>query len=187
MIVSDSLLKRMLRAARLEPILYEEVEADTSATSQAFIVVVMVSLATGLGSGLGGLGTHGPIGFLWGLLVGIITSILGWLAWSFLVYFIGTRLLKGPETSTNWGECLRTIGFANSPGVLRLFSFVPILGGIIAFAVFIWILIASIIAVRHALDVSTSRAIIISIIGWIVYAAIYFVGSLLFLGAGALF
>jgi hypothetical protein len=117
------------------------------------------------------------------LITGVITSIVGWLVWSFLVYIIGTKLLKGPETRSDWGECQRTIGFANSPGLLNILTFIPIVGGIISFAVFIWTLIASIIAIRHALDFSTGRAIITSIIGWIIYAIITFIGQMI-LGIG---
>ncbi len=178
----------MIRAVRLEPSLYEEVEADDTATTQALLVIVLVSVATGIGAGIAGLGgSHGALGFLWGLIIGILTSIFGWLLMSFLVYIIGTTILKGPQTSSTWGECLRTIGFANSPGVLRFFSFIPFLGGLIAFVVFVWILIASIIAIRQALDTTTLRAIVVGIIGWIIYAVIYFVVQAIFLGAGALF
>jgi hypothetical protein len=185
--VSDSIIRRMIRAARLESSLYEEVEADNTATTQALLVVALVSVATGIGSGVAAIGEQGALGFVWGLLVGIIASILGWLILSFLVYLVGTTFLKGEATRSSWGECLRTIGFANSPGVLRLFSLIPFLGGFISFVVFIWILIASIIAIRQALDISTGRAIVVGIIGVIIYAVIYFVGSLIFLGAGALF
>jgi hypothetical protein len=181
------MFSRMYRAAMLQSSLYEEVEADRSATSQAAIVVIIVSIATGIGAGIAGIGEHGALGFLWGLLIGIITSLLGWLIWSGIVYVIGTTILKGPATSSTWGECLRTIGFANSPGVLRIFSFIPFIGGVISFAVFVWILIASVIAVRQALDTSTLRAFFVALIGWIIQAIIYFVFQAIFVGVGSLF
>ena len=40
-------------------------------------------------------------------------------------YIIGTKLFKSPETSATWGELLCTIGFSNSPEVLRIFLFIP--------------------------------------------------------------
>lgn len=184
---TKSITNRMLRAAKLDIHLYEEVEADTTATSQAFLAVILVSLATGIGAGIAGLGTKGGIWFLWGLLGGLIASIIGWLAWSFFTYIIGTKLFKGPETSATWGELLRTIGFSNSPGVLRIFSFIPFLGGIIAFGASIWALIAGVIAVRQALDFSTGRAIVTCIVGWIIYMLIVFLVTASLLGAGAFF
>ncbi len=184
---SSSLVTRMLRASKLEVALYEEVEADTKATSQALIAVVIVSLATAIGSGIGALGARGALGFLWGLVGGLIASLIGWLAWSYLTYILGTTVLKGPNTSARWGELLRTIGFAHSPGVLRIFSFIPFIGGIISFAATIWFLVAGVVAVRQALDVSTGRALAVCIVGWLVYFIIMILFSILLLGAKGLF
>jgi len=182
-----SIVSRMTRAAKLDINLYEEVEADTTANWQAFRAVIIVSLATGLGSGIAGLATQGGLWFLWGLLIGLVTSIIGWLAWSFLAYILGTTIFKGPETQATWGELLRTIGFSNSPGVLRFFSFIPFVGGIVAFGASIWSLIAGVIAVRQALDFSTGRAIATCIVGWLIYVLIVFLATTFILGSGALF
>jgi hypothetical protein len=51
-----SLVGRMIRAAKLDVDLYEEVEADTGATGQAMLVVVLSSVAAGIGSVGGGAG-----------------------------------------------------------------------------------------------------------------------------------
>ncbi len=177
----------MIRAARLDVNLYEEVEADTTANKQALLAVVVVSLLSGIGSGIGGLVTKGGLWFIWGLLIGLASSIVGWLAWSLVTYVIGTKLFKTAQTSATWGELLRTIGFSNSPGALRFFSFVPFLGGIIALGASVWSLIAGVIAVRQALDFSTGRAILTCIVGWIIYMVITFLVRILFLGAGAIF
>jgi hypothetical protein len=177
----------MTRAAKLDVNFYEEVEADTTANGQAFLAVIAVSLATGIGAGIAGLATKGGLWFIWGLFTGLIASIVGWLVWSFFTYILGTRVFKGPETSATWGELLRTIGFSNSPGVFRFFSFIPFLGGVISFAVSVWALIAGIIAVRQALDFSTGRAIATCIVGWIIYMLIVFLATAFLLGAGALF
>ena len=183
---SRSLVNRMIRAAKLEVNLYEEVEADSTATSQALIAVIVVSLATGIGAGIAGIATMGAPGFFWGLLTGLAASLVGWLAWAYIAYILGTRIFKGPQTSATWGELLRTIGFAHSPGVLRIFSFIPVIGGIIAFGASIWFLIASVIAVRQALDFSTGRAIGTCIVGWLIYMVLLLLVYLL-LGATALF
>jgi hypothetical protein len=177
----------MTRAAKLDVNLYEEVEADTMANGQALLAVVLVSVASGIGSGIAGLATNGGLWFVWGLLIGLFGSIVGWLAWSFFAYIIGTKVFKGPETSATWGELLRTIGFSNSPGIFRFFSFVPFVGGLISFAASVWALIAGVIAVRQALDFTTGRAIATCVVGWLIYMLIIFLTTILFLGAGALF
>jgi len=146
-----------------------------------------VSLATGIGAGIAGLAAKGGLWFVWGLFIGVITSIVGWLAWSFSAYILGTKVFKGPETSATWSELLRTIGFSNSPGILRFFSFILFLEGLISFAASVWALIAGVIAVRQALDFSTSRAIVTCILGWIIYMLIVLLVSAFVIGAGSLF
>lgn len=159
------LVDRMVRAAKLQPALYEEVEADQGATGQAMTVVVLSSLAAGIGSW----SEHGA-----GLAVGgIVLALIGWFVWALLTFLLGTKLLGEPETHANLGELLRTIGFASSPGIIRVLGFVPVLGPILGFAAAVWMLIAMVIAVRQALDYSsTGRAVIVCVIGWLVYVGI---------------
>ncbi len=162
----NTLFDRMMRAAKLDVQLYEEVEKDQTAMSQAMTVVVISSLAGGIGS-LGAMG-------LSGLLFGIIASLVGWFIWAFLTYFIGTRLLPEPQTKADLGELLRTIGFSSSPGVIRVLGVIPFLGAIAMFAASIWMLVAMVIAVRQALDYqSTGRAVGVCLIGWVVQMVLY--------------
>jgi hypothetical protein len=161
-----NLVDRMLRAAKLDVSLYEEVEKDQTAMPQAMTVVVIASVAGGVGS----LGVAG----LSGLFLGLIASLVGWFVWAFLTYFIGTRLLPEPQTKADLGELLRTIGFSSSPGVIRVLGFIPFLGGIILFAASIWMLVAMVIAVRQALDYqSTWRAVGVCLIGWVVQMLLF--------------
>ena len=161
-----SIIDRMIRAAKLDVNLYEEVEADKNAMGQAMGVVILSSVAAGIGT----IGTTG----LKGLLFGTVTALLAWFIWAFLTYFIGTRLLPEPQTTADYGELLRTIGFSSSPGVLRVLGIIPMLGVIINFLVGIWMLAAMVIAVRQALDYkSTWRAVGVCLIGWIVQIAIF--------------
>ncbi len=168
--VDSNLINRMVRAAKLDSNLYEEVEADSKATMSAMWVVIIASVATGIGSGVAALmAGKGISAFLLGLVGGVAVALLGWLAWAGITYLLGTTILKGPNTSSTWGETLRTIGFAQSPGILKVLSFIPFLGGIISLAASIWVLIAVVIGVRQALDVSTGRAIAVCIVGWLIY------------------
>src|SRR3990172_4199546 len=164
------LTEKMIRAARLEPALYEEVEADVTATNQALQVVVIASLAGGIGGGLNSLFAGGGLGGLVvGLVVGMVFALVGWFIFSYLTYWIGTTFFEGKAT---YGELLRCIGFADSPGVLSVLSFIPVLGGLVTLAAAVWVLIATIIAVRQALDFTPGKAIATAIIGWIVMLVI---------------
>ena len=157
---------RIIRAAKLDAQLYEEVEADTGAMGQAMGVVVLSSMAAGVGSvARGGLG---------GILVGTIAALIGWYVWAYLTYFIGTKFLPEPQTEADPGELLRTIGFSSSPGLIRVFGIIPGLAGLLFPVASIWMLVAMVIAVRQALDYeSTSRAVAVCVIGWIVQLLIF--------------
>ena len=162
----DSLLSRMIRAAKLEVDLYEEVEADTTATSQAITVVILVAIANGIGAAISFFVFGRGIGGLFrGLFLGPILSMIGYFIWAFLTYFIGVNVFGG---TADYGEMLRTIGFAYTPNILGIFAFIPCLGGLISFVGAIWALVAGVIAVRQALDFDTAKAIMTCIIGWIV-------------------
>lgn len=156
---------RMIRAAKLDVNLYEEVEHDTASLGQAMGVVVLSSVAAGL-SVIGKAGIAS-------LIIGIIAALAGWFVWAYLTYFIGTRFLPEPQTKTNVSELLRTIGFSSSPGIIRVLGIIPGLSWFVFFAAGVWMLVAMVIAVRQALDYSsTGRAVIVCIIGWLVQALI---------------
>jgi hypothetical protein len=155
------MLDRVIRAARLDASLYEEVEADPSSMGQAMTVVVLASIA-------GGIGTAGIEGQP-GLVLGLILNLVGWYIWAFLTYFIGTRLLPQPSTEADVGQLLRTLGFAAAPGLLRVVGFVPVIGPLVIVITAFWSLATMVVAVRQALDYdSTPRAILVCVIGWVV-------------------
>ena len=164
-VTRHSIVERMLGAARLKVAIYEEVEADKSATVQAMFVVVAVAVATGIGSI--------SIGGLSGLVSGLVVGIVGWALWAWITYFIGTRMFRTPETHADWGQLARTLGFAQTPGILKVFTFVPAIGGTLFLVVSIWQLVAMVIAVRQALDyTSTGRAVGVVIVAFIPYAVL---------------
>jgi hypothetical protein len=169
------LLDRALRAARLDRAVYEEVEADTTATTQAAIVVVVGAVAAGIAAGAGA-----PGGLFSGLVGGIISGLLGWAVYAYVAFLVGTRLMPAPETHADWGQVARTLGFANAPRALLVLGVVPGFFGLISLVVGIWVLVTTIFALRAALDVSTGRAVgvaIVSVLALIVVTAV--VGGLL--------
>lgn len=162
----DNFKNRIIRAAKLDINLYEEVELDERAMGQAIGVVVLSSAAAGIGSIVEG----GIIGIFWGT----FSALIGWFLWAYLTYFIGTRFLPEPQTRSNPGELLRTIGFSSSPGLIRVLGIIPGLSSVIFFVASIWMLVAMVVAVRQALDYkSTWRAVGVCVIGWIVQVVIW--------------
>lgn len=156
---------RIIGAAKLDISIYEEVELDEKAMGQAVGVVALSSVAAGIGSIIEG----GIIGIFWGT----VSAFLSWFIWAYLTYFIGTRFLPEPQTRSNPGELLRTIGFSSSPGLIRVLGIIPGLSAVIFFLASIWMLVAMVVAVRQALDYrSTWRAVGVCLIGWIIQVLI---------------
>ena len=127
------------------------------------LVVALASVAAGIGST--GEGT--------GLLVGTVAALFGWVIWAALIYVLGAKVFPQPQPQpqpqVDIGELLRTTGFAAGPGVLRVFGIVPGFGPLILLAVSVWMLVAMVIAVRQALDfTSTGRTLMVCAAGWVV-------------------
>ena len=157
-------VNRIIRACKLDISLYEEVEADNSATFQAALVVILSSLAAGVGAL-----SLGASNFL----MAPILSLVSWYVWAYLIYLIGAKLFPEPNTKADHGQLLRTIGFSSAPGLIRIFGFTPDLMSITFIGAGIWMLVAMVIAVRQALDYeSTWRAIGVVVIGFLVQAIV---------------
>ena len=155
--------ERMMRAAKLDVALYEEVEADPTSMGQATAVVVMASVAAGIGGGGGASG----------LIVGTLAALISWYIWAYMTYFIGTRLLPEPQTSADHGELLRTTGFSAAPGLIRILAIFGIMREFIFLVAGVWMLVAMVIAVRQALDYpSTGRAVGVCMVGWLVQVVV---------------
>lgn len=172
----NKLTERMVRAAKLDPHLYEEVEADTTAMNQAMLVVVLSSVAAGIGSA-GMLGRPN-------LILITIGALIGWYLWAFMTWWIGTKFLPEKDTKADYSQMLRTIGFSSAPGILRILGVIPFLTQPVFMVANIWMLVAMVIAVRQALDYqSTPRAVGVCLIGWLIQ--LLFAGILFALMAGS--
>ena len=163
----NTFLQRLIGAVSLDVAIYEEVEADRGATLQAFVVVIMSSIAAGVGArGFGGASVAT-------IVIMTIGAVLGWAAWALVTLQVGGRLMPEPQTSVDLGELLRTIGFATAPGIVRVVGIIPA-ATYPAFVVSaVWMLLAMIVAVRQALDYkSTTRAVVVCAIGWLLSIAV---------------
>ena len=147
----QTLIGRMIRAARLDPRLYAEVEADETTIGQAASIVLLAAFA-------GGINYPGaPFLILFG---GLLAALIGWVLFAYVIYLIGAKLLPEPQTKANFGALLRAMGFANAPGVVKLLGIVPELRALVFFVAMVWVLVATVTAVRHALSYKSSwRAI----------------------------
>ena len=161
-----SWVNRMIGAARLDIATYEEVKADSKATVQAIAVVILSAAASGVGSiRAGALYFYTAFGI----------TLVAWVAWAFLTWLVGTKFLAEAETQADVGPLVRTTGFAASPGILSALGWIPMLGPVISTLAWLWMLAATVVAVRQALNYKhTSRAVLVSVIGGVVLFTTYF-------------
>jgi Yip1 domain len=173
---ANTFMQRLIGAAALDSAIYEEVEADDTATGQALAVVIASSLAAGLGAHAWGGTTFANVAFF-----GLV-SLIGWAAWAVLTFEIGARVLPQPQTRVDVGQLLRTTGFAATPGLLRVFGILPGVTVPVFVITAIWMLAAMVVGVRQALDFqSTTRAIAVCVLGWLL-AGVFAIGIGLLFG-----
>lgn len=171
----NTLLQRLIGAMALDRAIYEEVEADEGATGQAFLVVVASSVAAGIGLRSPEAQTLASIVFL------SMLALLTWMGWALLTFEIGTRLMPERATRSSVGELLRTLGFAATPGLLRVLGVMPAVMVPVQVVTTLWMLAAMVIAVQQALDYrSTAKAVAVCGLALVLSVSIAIVLGLLF-------
>ena len=171
-----SLGQRMAGAMKADVATFEEIEHDPNAMGQAVTVIVIAGVASLIGNIFRAGITAG--------VMGLIISLIAYGVWAVMVTLIGTRLMPEPATKADFPETFRTIAFAASPGIFAVFAIIPFLGVLISFAISIWSLVIMVVAVRTVLDYSsTGRAIIVVLIGWVIYWMVAATLGVMLLGA----
>src|SRR5512143_131238 len=155
------MLNRIIGVFKLDVKTFEEIEHNTSLTLPAALIVVLVSLVSGVGNGL----FNGLVdkSFFGGFFGSVIAVLLGWLLWSLVTWFVGTRFFHG---EADIGQMLRVIGFAYLP---MLLSIIPCVGGVIGI---IWAIAAGFIAVRQGLDLDDIKSLLTVVVGAVFYIAL---------------
>ena len=172
--MTNLVIKRIFRAIKIDIDLYEEVEKDKSATLQAGTVVVLSSLAAGVGALQMGMSNF---------LLAPVMSLLSWYVWAYVIYFVGVKLFGGPKTNSNHGELLRTIGFSSAPGLIRVFGVTPELMTVTFIGSAFWMLACMVVAVKSALDYeSIWKAFGVVIVAWLFQALFLLLVLILFKG-----
>lgn len=175
----NDLLGRVVRVLRVDATVYEEIEADKDALTQALIIVV-VAAVTG---GIGGIGAGGASG----LVRGIIVGLLGWFIWAGVIYLLGTKVFATPQTKADLPEVMRVLGFAYAPSVFGIVGIlgIPVLTRLVGLAILIWVVVGMVIAIKATLDyTSTGRAILVAVLGLVAYIIVGVIIGALTGGAG---
>jgi hypothetical protein len=166
------LADRLGRAARLDPALFQEVESDPTANADALGLVLVVAGASALGLFLAPI-LGGARGFPMRLFSGtMIEVVVGWIVWTVVSYQVSTRLL-GIKASQD--SLLRALAFAQTPTLILVLQFIPIVATVLRVGVALWVIAASFVAIRETLRLDPSRAAIVttaSFLGVVVVTAL---------------
>jgi hypothetical protein len=163
---------RLVRAARLDAGLYEELEHDRAQTRPAIGVVVLASFlqaaATWAASHLPhtyyAVPSGRPLAYA---LLEATGSVLGFFVGAAVIYLVGTHVFKG---TAEYGQIVRTMGFAYAPMLLTVLYVIPYLGLLIIATAYFWAFIATIVAVREALDLPTGRSLATVLFALVLYS-----------------
>ena len=166
-------LNRVFRAIKIDIELYEEVEKDKSATVQAGVVVILSSMAAGIGALQLGVSNF---------LLAPAMSLLSWYVWAYVIYFVGVKLFGGAKTKSNHGELLRTIGFSSAPGLIRVFGVTPDLMTVTFIGSAFWMLACMVVAVKSALDYDSLWKAFGVVVAWLFQAFFLLLVLILFKG-----
>jgi hypothetical protein len=166
---------RLMGAAMLDAGTYEQLESDKRANWQALLVVLMSSVAAGLGVRLQV--RAGVEGFVQATAIALVV----WIAWAVLALQIGSRILPQRQTHSDTGEMMRTLGFAAAPGLLQVFGMIPGMQTPVFAITLAWMFAAMVVALRHALDYSSvGRALAVCAVAALVVVAFAFGIAVLF-------
>ena len=166
------LIARVVRALRLDPSLYLEVEGDAGATAQAIVILLVTGACTGMGLAM--TGADNKIGGVSIFFMGIAASTVGWLCLLFITYILGSTLFASKRKELSFLVLFRSVSFSASPGVLRFFIFIPGVGLLLDFVAQLWCIAGMIVALRRSFDFQTGRAAGLCVAGWVIYSVLIF-------------
>jgi hypothetical protein len=184
------LMDRIIGAFTFRREVYAEVEKDTTFTTTAWILVIVIAFLQQLGANA----SANLVSWVGGAVVGTIVAVIGFAVAALVIQWLGHALFKADVT---FEEMVRTLGLAyvwNVVGVIAAVAgIIPGLNCLmlpVVFVAAILALIAWFVAAKEALDLDWVPTIVTVIIGWIVLVVITFVvgavvGGILGLGGAA--
>lgn len=176
------MVDRMMRAVRADVSLYEEVEANPAYQQEAYTIVGLVAVVSAAVTILFGLGDI--VGALITAVVSALFTFIGYFVWSFVIYFLGTRVFNG---TADYPEMQRTLAYSYTPQILSFVGVIPVLGWLLGIVISLWSAYLAFVAIRQGLDLDNTKALITTVVSWIVLAIIIAIPTslLVLLGVGA--
>ena len=154
---------RMYKAAFLKEDLYEEIKKDPYAEGQAWVIVSATALAAAIGAF-----NIGPLG----MLVHMVASPLGWIALSFVTYWVGTKAFKGRQPEGGLPGLFVGMAFGGAPRILFIMALFPTYGPLLALLALCWVGVSAAIATRRILELPEAEAAVVAMVSCLTLFAV---------------
>ena len=168
---------RIISAFMFRREVYSDVEKDTTFTTTAWLLVIVVAFLNNFGSNA----SANFFSWMRNTFVQTIFAIVGFALAAFVMNWVGRALFKADVT---FEEMVRTLGLAyvwNVVGIIgALAAFSSLLSCVLAPALVLgWIMlvVSWFVAAKEALDLDTGQTIVTVILGWIAFGIIMAIGS----------
>lgn len=162
---------RVASALLLRQSLYDYAASTPTAMAQAIAVVCFAGMVqpSTLTRELGA----------WGMVASMLLVLVRWFLYSTLLVYPVACLFTWRRVA--YKRLLRCLGFAEAPGFLNLFAYLSAdpLPEWTQVAIWLWLLAATVVALRSALSVTLARAAVIGVAAFLTYLGIGFINQLI--------
>ena len=170
----QGLVNRLVRLARLDTTVFDEVRLDASATVPSVIVAVVATFLAGFGGWLwwvmsSDFDTGSGQVLIKSAILGSIFAIAMWVVWVLLVYVILTQVFRA---QADVQQLVRTMGMAAAPLGLTILMFIPGISFGIALASVALFFGLSTMAAQAATNAPPAKVLVASIAGFAVWAIV---------------
>ena len=170
----QGLVNRLVRLARLDTTVFDEVRLDASATVPSVIVAVVATFLAGFGGWLwwvmsSDFDTGSGQVLIKSAILGSIFAIAMWVVWVLLVYVILTQVFRA---QADVQQLVRTMGMAAAPLGLTILMFIPGISFGIALAAVALFFSLSTMAAQAATNAPPAKVLVASIAGFAVWAIV---------------
>jgi len=184
----NAILNRILRLARLDTTVFDEVRDDENELIPALIVAGIASLLAGLGAALFWEFNfdRGPDNvWLNNFILGGLFMAALYMVWVLIAYVIVVQVFKA---TADLQSLIRTMGYAAVPLAICVLMFIPVLYPVFAIVPLALLFVMTIYAVQSVTNADSSQVVIANTAGFavmvLVLSIVAFSGDTSILGAG---
>ena len=164
------IIDRLLRFARLDTAVFEEMRDDGNATIPAIVIAAASFLLAGFGGWLFWLVEGGSyVGSGYKGIVGTILATVMWVVWIAVAYLI---LVNVFHYAGNLERCIRACGLAAVPAALTLLMFLPGINFAIGLISIALVFLLMDIGIQVSIDAQPGHVILATFAGFAVFSAV---------------